>query len=58
MLNYPDPTFSYYYHGRAPSFILPQGFLSLETKQETAQSLRQLADRYERIWCYPLTDAR
>jgi hypothetical protein len=27
-------------------------------KQETAQSLRQLADRYRRIWFYPLTDVR
>jgi hypothetical protein len=58
VLNYPDPTFSYYYHGRAPSFILPQGFLSLEMKQETAQSLRRLAGTYERIWFYPLTDVR
>ncbi|HUS71187.1 MAG TPA: glycosyltransferase family 39 protein [Anaerolineae bacterium] len=58
VLNYPDPTFSYYYHGRAPSLILPQGFLSLEMKQETAQSMRQLADTYKRIWFYPLTDVR
>ncbi|MGB9301527.1 MAG: hypothetical protein WCD51_13175, partial [Anaerolineae bacterium] len=58
VLNYPDPTFSYYYHGRAPSFILPQGFLSLEMKQETAQRLSRLAGTYERIWFYPLTDVR
>jgi mannosyltransferase len=58
VLNYPDPTFSYYYHGRAPSVILPQGFLSTEMKQQTAQSLRQLANTYQRIWFYPLTDAR
>lgn len=58
VLNYPDPTFSYYYRGAAPSFILPQGYLSLDMKQQTALSLRQLADKYRRIWFYPLTDVR
>lgn len=58
VLNYPDPTFSYYYRGSAPSFILPQGFLSPEMKAQTAHSLRQFADEYRRIWFYPLTDVR
>ncbi|MDH4209108.1 MAG: glycosyltransferase family 39 protein, partial [Anaerolineae bacterium] len=35
ILNYPDPTFSYYYHGRAPSFILPRGLLSEREKVDT-----------------------
>jgi mannosyltransferase len=56
VLNYPDPTFSYYYRGTPPSFILPQGYLSLEVKQQTAESLRQLADTHQRIWFYPLPD--
>ena len=56
ILNYPDPTFSYYYDGRAPSFILPRGLLSQQVKIETADALRVLATKYERIWFYPLTD--
>jgi len=54
LLNYPDPTFSYYYHGKAPSFMLPRGPLSEETRTETAETLRFLSERYERIWFYPL----
>jgi mannosyltransferase len=56
VLNYPDPTFSYYYHGTAPSFILPPGPLSADTMRETAESLRFLSKEYERIWLYPLED--
>jgi mannosyltransferase len=58
VLNYPDPTFSYYYDGDAPSLILPRGFLSKETRAETAETLRVLADKYSRIWFYPLQDVR
>lgn len=54
LLNYPDPTFSYYYHGKAPSLMLPRGPLSEETWTETAETLRFLSERYERIWFYPL----
>ncbi|MGB3905269.1 MAG: glycosyltransferase family 39 protein [Anaerolineae bacterium] len=56
VLNYPDPTFSYYYRGKAPSFMLPRGPLSEETRTETAETLRFLSERYERIWFYPLKD--
>ena len=56
VLNYPDPTFSHYYHGQAPSFILPRGPLSEEIKTETAEALRFLSERHERIWFYPLKD--
>lgn len=58
LLNYPDPTFSYYYDGRSASFILPQGPLTKETRLETAQALRLLAEKYARIWFYPLKDVR
>lgn len=56
VLNYPDPTFSYYYDGEAPSHVLPQGLLTPQMKTETAQALRSLAARYRRVWFYPLTD--
>ena len=58
ILNYPDPTFSYYYDGVAASFILPRGFLTKETRAETAETLRVLAEKYSRIWFYPLQDVR
>jgi hypothetical protein len=58
ILNYPDPTFSYYYHGDAASFILPRGFLTEETRAETAETLRVLAEKYSRIWFYALQDVR
>lgn len=57
VLNYPDPTFSYYYDGKAPSFILPRSLLSDDVKAETAEALKLLSERYQRIWFYPLTDA-
>ena len=57
ILNYPDPTFSYYYDGTSPSLILPRGLLTEELKIETAESLRLLSERYEHIWFYPLKDA-
>lgn len=57
VLNYPDPTFYYYYDGIAPSFILPRGLLTEEMKIETAGTLRLVSDAYERIWFYPLKDA-
>ena len=56
VLNYPDPTFSYYYHGRAPSSILPREPLSEEIAAETAEALRFLSERHQRIWFYPLED--
>jgi hypothetical protein len=58
ILNYPDPSFSYYYEGGPASFILPQGPLTRETRAETARALRALADKYSRIWFYPLEDVR
>ena len=58
ILNYPDPTFSYYYDGRSASLILPQASLTKETEAETAEALRLVAERYERIWFYPLRDVR
>jgi 4-amino-4-deoxy-L-arabinose transferase-like glycosyltransferase len=58
ILNYPDPTFFYYYDGDAGSFILPSGFLTEETRAETAETLRVLAEKYSRIWFYPLQDVR
>jgi 4-amino-4-deoxy-L-arabinose transferase-like glycosyltransferase len=58
ILNYPDPTFSYYYDGRAPSEVLPRGLLSEEEKADTALTLKYIAQRYDRIWFYPLTDVR
>lgn len=58
ILNYPDPTFSYYYDGDAASFILPSGLLTAETRAETAYALRVLAEKYSRIWFYPLQDVR
>jgi hypothetical protein len=57
ILNYPDPTFSYYYHGPAPSQILPRGQLTDQEKVETAEALRDIADRYDRVWLYPVRDA-
>ncbi|HJX38385.1 MAG TPA: glycosyltransferase family 39 protein, partial [Anaerolineae bacterium] len=48
ILNYPDPTFSYYYQGHTPSFILPRGLLSEEEKLETARSLNAIVERYQR----------
>ncbi len=57
VLNYPDPTFSYYYDGRSPSFIVPHGLLTQEVKLETSESLRLLSERYDRIWFYPQKDA-
>jgi mannosyltransferase len=56
VLNYPDPTFSYYYRGDAPSIVLPRGLLSESEKAVTAQDLQLLAQTYERIWFHPLTD--
>ncbi len=56
VLNYPDPTFSYYYRGEAPSVVLPRGLLSESEKVVTARDLQLLAKTYERIWFQPLTD--
>ncbi len=56
VLNYPDPTFSYYYQGAAPTFILPAGPLSADTRRQAAQSLGLLSEKYERIWFYPVMD--
>jgi 4-amino-4-deoxy-L-arabinose transferase-like glycosyltransferase len=56
VLNYPDPTFSYYYHGQTPSVILPRGLLSEQEKAQTVQALDAVAEKYQRIWFYPLTD--
>jgi hypothetical protein len=58
ILNYPDPTFSYYYRGQAPTAILPRGLLSESEKVETARDLRDFAENYQRIWFHPLTDVR
>jgi mannosyltransferase len=58
ILNYPDPSFSYYYEGGQTSLILPQSPLSRETRAETGEALRVLADKYSRIWFYPLQDVR
>jgi mannosyltransferase len=57
VLNYPDPSFSYYYGGTAPSFVLPSGPLGEDVKSDTAAALRLLSERYQRIWFYPLRDA-
>jgi 4-amino-4-deoxy-L-arabinose transferase-like glycosyltransferase len=56
VLNYPDPTFSYYYRGEAPSMVLPHGLLSESEKAATARDLQLLGQAYERIWFHPLTD--
>jgi mannosyltransferase len=56
VLNYPDPTFSHYYRGEAPTVVLPHGLLSESEKVVTARDLQLLAQTYERIWFYPLTD--
>ena len=56
VLNYPDVAFSYYYHGGSPTFILPRGTLTEDVEMETAQALRLLSERYERIWFYPFED--
>jgi mannosyltransferase len=58
ILNYPDPTFSYYYRGRAPSHILPRGPLSDQEKVETGSTLGEISRNYQRIWFFPLTDER
>jgi mannosyltransferase len=57
VLNYPDPTFSYYYDGTAASFILPREPLSKEIKRDTAETLTLLAEGHQRIWLYPFRDS-
>jgi len=56
VLNYPDPSFSYYYRGTAPSLVLPSGPLGEDVKSDTAVALKLLSERYQRIWFYPLRD--
>jgi 4-amino-4-deoxy-L-arabinose transferase-like glycosyltransferase len=58
ILNYPDPTFSYYYRGHVPTVVLPRGFLYEQEKVGTARELRTFAEVYQRIWFHPLTDVR
>ena len=55
--NYPDPSLGFYYRGEAPLLIVPTGYLDNARRAETEQTLRDLLDRYDRIWLLPLTSA-
>jgi len=48
LLNYPDPTFGYYYRGTTPLGMLPSGVPV--DKPQTEKELAELANRYQRIW--------
>jgi hypothetical protein len=55
ILNYPDPTFEFYYRGTAPVRLLPA---SVPFRREAlSRELAELTARYERVWLVPVRAA-
>jgi mannosyltransferase len=56
VMNYPDPSLSYYYRGAAPLLYVPGGYLDDKRRAETEQTLQELLRSYRRIWLLPQPD--